>query len=370
MKLWRTRHMDILQEALSSLGESKGLQAVVAILLAIVAGKILDWILCRVVSRACQRTRTKIDDQILKISHRPIFFTVVLIGLAYALMIGAPEGRPREIASAILKSLVVLIWITYAMRLSKVLLKWLCEQQDRYEFIQPGTVTLFDNLCRVVLVLGGAYCLFLSWDIDVTGWLASAGIVGIAVGFAAKDTLANLFAGVFILADAPYKHGDFVVLDGGDRGRVTHIGIRSTRLLTRDDIEITIPNATMGNAKITNESGGPHQKERIRITIQVAYGSDIDQVRKVLLDTAAALSGVCSDPAPRVRFRAFDESGLRLQLLCWIDEPVLRGRVIDALNTAIYKKFGEEGIEIPYARRVVYLHRAPRDAPEELLGSS
>ena len=77
------------------------------------------------------------------------------------------------------------------------------------------------------------------------------------MGFAAKDTLANLFAGVFILADAPYKIGDFIVLDGGERGRVTKIGIRTTRILTRDDVEITIPNATIANSKIINESGGP-----------------------------------------------------------------------------------------------------------------
>ena len=71
--------------------------------------------------------------------------------------------------------------------------------------------------------------------------LALAGIVGIAIGFTAKDTLANLFSGVFILADRPYKMGDYVNLESGERGRVTHIGIRSTRILTRDDIEVTVP---------------------------------------------------------------------------------------------------------------------------------
>ena len=87
----------------------------------------------------------------------------------------------------------------------------------------------------------------------------------------------------FILADAPYKIGDFVVLDSGERGEVTHIGIRSTRLLTRDDIQVTIPNSVMGNTKIINESGGPTEKFRIRVIVGVAYGSDIDQVREVLM---------------------------------------------------------------------------------------
>ena len=152
--------------------------------------------------------------------------------------------------------------------------------EDRSSLIQSRTAPLFQNISMVVLVGGAVYFLFLAWQINVTAWLASAGIVGIAVGFAAKDTLANLFAGVFILVDAPYSVGDFVNLDGGERGRVTQIGLRSTRLLTRDDIEIIIPNSVMGNTKIINESGGPHEKERIRIKVGVAYGSDIDVVRR------------------------------------------------------------------------------------------
>ena len=144
----------------------------------------------------------------------------------------------------------------------------------------------------------------------MTAWLASAGIIGIAIGFAAKDTLANLFSGVFIMADAPYKIGDFVVLDSGERGEITHIGIRSTRLKTRDDIEVTVPNSVMGNTKIINESGGPHEKFRIRVAVGVAYGSDIDKVREVLMGVALNDEAVCADPEPRVRLRNFGPSSL------------------------------------------------------------
>ena len=112
--------------------------------------------------------------------------------------------------------------------------------------------------------------------------------------------MANLFSGVFILADAPYKIGDFVVLDSGERGEVTHIGIRSTRLLTRDDVEVTIPNAVMGNTKIINESGGPHEIQ-VRVQVGVAYGGDIDLVREVLMNIAEMAESVCDDPEPRVR---------------------------------------------------------------------
>ena len=193
----------------------------------------------------------------------------------------------------------------------------------------------------------------------MTAWLASAGIVGIAVGFAAKDTLANLFSGVLILADAPYKIGDYVVLDTGERGMVTHIGIRSTRMLTRDDVELTIPNSIMGNTKIINESGGPYKKFRIRVNVGVAYGSDIDQVKQLLFDVALNETSVCPDPEPRVRFRNFGNSSLDLDLLCWVEDPSLRGKVTDTLLTTIYKEFNKQGIEIPYTKQDLYIKELP-----------
>ncbi len=189
--------------------------------------------------------------------------------------------------------------------------------------------------------------------------MASAGIIGLAISFAAQDTLSNLFAGVSILADAPYKVGDFVVLETGERGRVTMIGIRSTRLLTRDDVEVTVPNSIMGNTKIINESGGPNEKQRIRVSVSVAYGSDIDQVRSVLLEIAENHSELCATPEPRVRFRNFGASGLDFDLLCWVSEPVLKGKMVDELNCSVYKRFIEEKIEIPYAKQDVYIKSLP-----------
>jgi small-conductance mechanosensitive channel len=196
-------------------------------------------------------------------------------------------------------------------------------------------------------------------------------VIGIAVGFAAKDTLANLFGGLFIVADAPYKIGDYINLDGGERGLVTHVGIRSTRLLTRDDIEVTVPNALMANAKIINESGGPWAKERIRVPIGVAYGSDVDQVCEVLTAVAAGHDDVCEHPEPRVRFRSFGDSSLDFELLCWIEEPVLRGKVLHELNMALYKSFQSHRIEIPFPQRDVHLYTtAPAAAapPEPVAG--
>jgi len=234
-------------------------------------------------------------------------------------------------------------------------LQRLASLSHKYTFIQNRTLTLFDNAAKVIVFGMGIYAVFVIWQINMTAWLASAGIVGIAVGFAAKDTLSNLFTGVFIIADAPYKVGDYVVLDRGDRGQVTNIGLRSTRILTRDDIEITVPNSIIGNSTIINQSGGRHKKMRIRLKVGVAYGTDTDHVRKILLKTAADDPHVSRTPEPRVRFRVFGASSLDFELLCWVADPELRGRAMDSLNDAVYKSFNENGIEIPYAKQDLYI---------------
>ena len=140
---------------------------------------------------------------------------------------------------------------------------------------------------------------------------------------------------------------------------VSHIGLRSTRILTRDDIEITIPNGIIGNSKIINEAGGPSAKHRIRIPVGVAYGSDVDEVIATLAAVAENHEEICKNPAPRIRFRQFGESSLDFEMLCWIEKPVNRGRMIHELNCAVYKSFQKEGIEIPFPQRDVHLPPPP-----------
>lgn len=347
-------------DGLDNLASDPRFQAFVLVVLSVVVAKIADWIVSGLVTRWARKTRTDFDDQIVEMLHRPLFLVVLLVGLALAADVLSLEGGVHRITFGALGTMAVFTGIGLAMRLSRLALETLSVHQDRFVFVDERTVPLFRNVSNVLLLGAAAYFLFLVWGLDVTAWLASAGIVGIAVGFGAKDTVANFFAGVFILADGPYKVGDFIVLDSGERGEVTHIGLRSTRILTRDDIEVTVPNAVMGNTKVINETGGRHEKERVRIKVACAYGSDIDHVKQVLLDIGVGHEGVCLDPEPRVRFRTFGASGLELELLCWIDEPVLRGRIVDAVNTEVYQRFNEEGIEIPYMKHDVYVKELPR----------
>ncbi len=347
--------MEQLLALLARIAPNRYLQALLVILLFYTLAKIVDLIIGRYVRRWIALTHFTLDDQIVDILHKPVFVSIMLVGLALAAERIDLPAQVAFITKGGIKSVAIFLWAAAAGKLLKMVLGVVSRDQRRFAFVQERTLPLFSNLIAIVVVVLAIYFVFLAWNIDVTAWMASAGILGLAISFAAKDTLANLFSGVFIVADAPYKMGDFIVLDSGERGEVTHIGIRSTRLLTRDDVEITVPNSIMGNAKITNESGGHHEKYRLRVKVGVAYGSDLDKVHAVLEDVARTHPDVCREPAPRVRFRAFGDSSLDHELLCWVEKPVLRGRTLHRLNTAVYKRFRAEGIEIPFPQRDVHL---------------
>ncbi|MEJ2115939.1 MAG: mechanosensitive ion channel family protein [Gammaproteobacteria bacterium] len=324
---------------------------------------IFNFVIIRFLKRLTAKTSIKGDDHILELIQKPIFVSLVIFGFVQAITVLQMPENVVATTVAILKTIVIILWASFAIKFSRFLLQVISSKkssENKSQLIQHSTLPLFSNLALLVIAAATMYMLFLVWGIDVTAWLASAGIIGLALSFAAKDTLANLFAGVFILADSPYKLGDYIVLDSGERGKVTHIGIRSTRMLTRDDIEITVPNSVMGNAKITNEAGGPNTKRRVRVKVGVAYGSDIDQVREVLEQVAKNNEKVCGIPEPRVRFRNFGDSSVDFELLCWIDQPVLRGQVLDQLYSGVYKKFMEYGIEIPYSKQDVYVKSMPQ----------
>ncbi|MFT7487493.1 MAG: MscS family membrane protein [Candidatus Paceibacteria bacterium] len=240
---------------------------------------------------------------------------------------------------------------------------------NRRVAIEPRTLPVFDNLAKVGFLAIAVYFVIEVWDLNAAGWLASAGVAGIALGFAAKDTLANLFAGVFIIADSPYQVGDYIVLDSGYRGKVLHIGLRSTRMLTRDDVHITIPNSVIGNAALVNETAGAPQY-RLKVKVGVAYGSDVDQVRAALFKVAKESKFILQEPEPKVRLRSFGDFALDFELQVWIRNPEVRGRTYDELNTAIYKLFANEGIEIAFPQQDLHLRSIPEDWMQADLGKS
>lgn len=363
--------LDLVATLLQALGlqdhaTDPGWRAWFILCLFLLAGGFVDFALRLVQRKLTRRTATDLDDRVVAAVRSPAVISVVLLGAWLSLLNLAVGDGLRRVAGSLLASVVLVAWTRALLRISGTVLEALARRTPRNILVEQRTMPLFEMTAKVLIVGGSIYALMLAWDIDVTAWLASAGVLGIAVGFAAQETLSNMLAGVMIIADAPYRIGDFLVLDGTTRGRVTDIGLRSTRLLTEHNIEIVVPNRQMAGATITNESGGGSPRSRVRVDASVAYGSDVDHVRAVLLDIARGIPGVLADQPgfePEVRFRAMGESSLDFEVLAWIDRPEHRLAAIDRLNTAIYKGLVAEGLEIPYPKRDVYLYDMGRRKP-------
>lgn len=343
------------------LGPNIYLQSVAIAAAFILVGKLADLLISRLIAKVVSRSANEYDDHLVALLHRPVFISFVLIGAALGTRrLGLPES-PEFVTIGILRSIAIFVWYSFLENVVQLVLSALRKGSGR-KYLQASMLPLLNTVIKVVMFALATYFFFLAWSIDVTAWIASAGIVGLALSFAAKDTLSNLFAGVSIVADAPYKTGDYIILESGERGMVTTIGLRSTRILTRDDVEITIPNGIIGNSKIINEAGGPSTKHRIRIAVGVAYGSDIDLVIETLSAAATDHEEVCRTPEPRVRFRKFGDSSLDFELLCWIEQPIDRGRLQHEMNCAVYKAFAKENISIPFPQRDLHVRSMPQNA--------
>ena len=346
-----------ISEIINLIKQHKYLTIFVYIILSFIIALIVDRIIIGLVKKIVKNTKSDLDDRLLDIFHKPIYYSILFMGFYLAIeLIEFPE-KINFILIGILKTIIVFYWISGFFKALTLIIKFDFTDKRINSIITKKTIPLFDNLGKIIIFLSGIYFVMLSWNINVTAIVASAGILSVAIGFAAKDTLGNLFAGIFIMADSPYKEGDYINLDTGERGYVTSIGLRSTRILTRDDIEITIPNSVIANSKIVNESGGPYEKERVRINVDIAYGTDLDKAKKILNDIAINSENICKDPKPRVRLRLLGDSGLKIQLLLWVEKPELRGLVIDEITSEIYKTFNNENIDIPFPQRTLHIKK-------------
>jgi len=327
-----------------------------AILIAVVA----EQTAFRMVRHYTRKTETDLDDEVARLLRRPIILTVLFAGVA----IGAhrlPWSRGTlEVIDHLLMSGAIIIWAIAAGQAGSALLNGLAAGKTHIGVLQPRTVPFFDIILKTGLFLAAVYAVMVTWDVDIAGWLASAGIVGIVLGLAAKDSLANLFAGIFILADAPFQVGDWVVIDADTRGKVTDIGFRSTRLLTADGIEVTVPNSVIGNATLINESGGPSASVRVCAIVEVAYETELEGAIEVLNRAAASVEGISSSPAPTVQFHEFGASGLVMRVFVWISNPSHKIATQHALNSAIYAALSEAEISIPFPQQDLYIKSVPR----------
>jgi len=335
------------------------LEATLAVIVVSIAAAIgMEFIFLRLAYRYVTTTETEYDNIMISSLRPPLVVTAALLGVfvlthvpvVRASVVFEPQllddllGRPTL-------SIIVLVWAYGANTVVNRLVAAVNAEGGRFDF-----APVFSNVWTLAVLLSAVGTLLWVWGIEITPLLGAAGVAGIAVGFAARDTVANFFGGIALYFDDTYKLGDYIVLDDGSAGTVIKVGVRSTTLLTRDEVVVTVPNATLNASKVTNESA-PQRRRRVRIPIGVAYGTDIDAFEQLAIETMLSESIVLDSPKPRARLRSFGDSALQYELLCWVSGPTRRRRAQHNLNRALYKELNDAGIEIPYPKRDVTLTR-------------
>ncbi len=217
-----------------------------------------------------------------------------------------------------------------------------------------GTRQAIGSIIRYVVVFFGLIIILQSAGIDLTSVTVLAGALGVGIGFGLQNITNNFVSGIVILFERPIKVGDRIEV-GTTHGRVMNVSPRATTILTNDNIAIIVPNSDFITKQVINWSYND-DKVRFKIPVQVAYGSDLRQVEKLLLEVADECEHVLKDPPPHVRVSAFQDSGIEMQLVPWTSTMMqVQGRFRSIINFAIDAKFKKHNIVIPSPQRDMHL---------------
>jgi small-conductance mechanosensitive channel len=221
---------------------------------------------------------------------------------------------------------------------------------------------IFELLARFAGFIVFATAIVIALDllgVNVMPFIAGAGVAGVAIGFAAKDTLSNLIAGILLIIDRPFEVGDRIEVwraptKSSTWGDVIDIGLRATKIRTTDNIVIIIPNNEIMLRDIINYTTIT-EKIRVRIDIGIAYDAEMQKAKNIMLQAADSAGWVAKDPPPKVVVRNFGESAVDLQLRVWIENPRKRMDTVSYITDKVKELFDEQGVEIPYPKRDIYV---------------
>ena len=328
------------------------------VLLALIARTVVRWLKAK-----ASKTDTNWDDIIIAAIGTPAQFAIVAVSVYIALKyyIPIPENLqwildPRSVAAFYI---LMAAWIISSF-LHDIITIYGHEFAEKSEGDwDDRLVELLELIVKYVVWFAAIMLVLATFAIDITPFLAGAGIAGLAVALAAQDIISNFFGGAIITVDKPFKVGDRIKVDTY-YGDVISIGPWSTRLKTLDYQIITIPNNKITTNVIVNYAE-PDQKLRITLPVSVAYGTDPKKVKTLLLEIAKTIikgtDYLLEEPAPKVFFLEFSDSSLKFVLYVWAKKYNLPDEVKDAINSQIVERFAAESIEIPYPQMEVRLKK-------------
>lgn len=356
-------------EAVRDFALPRLIQSAGVLLLAGILYWVVRWILRRVERWVTVRTETEFDDALVQLVRRAALLSIVFwTGWRLAHVWGL----------AATSKAVVALWIVgLTLPVSRFVADVMLILELR---LVPRTATKVDetalplmNKIARFLVVGTGVLVALGYvGIDISPLLAGAGVVGLALSFAAKDTLSNVIAGLLLLLDRPFQVGDRIELwtspkESGTWGDVIEIGLQATKIRNPDNVIVVVPNNEIMRRDIINyTASGPHI--RLRIPIGIAYDANVELAKTLIIEVAGEVPGVKPEPEPVVIVRSFGESAVNLELRVWIEDARERRNVTDLVTEKVKLKFDERGVEIPYPKRDLYIRSTPEETKLSRLG--
>ena len=334
------------------------LRALLIVVLVFVVLKLFVFILEKVVLRATKKTKTDIDDLIVEKSSKPLSILILLFGLRLAINEFSVTPVIDGIITNIIYSFMILVggYLAYVVIDLLILRMWRKISKKTKTSVDDSLASLIHTLLKSVWIIFVFLYILNLWGVQIGPFLAGLGIGGIAIAFALKESLSNIFGGVSIILDKTVKVGDYLLLDNNIRGQVTRVGLRSTKVTTFDNEFMIIPNSIVANTVIQNLAQ-PEPKLRIRVPFGVAYGTNIDNVKKLVLKEIKQIDGFIDEPEGKVFFLSMGDSALNFEARFYVKDAKKRRSAIDEANTRIYNSLNKAGIEIPFPQVDVHLNK-------------
>ena len=345
--------MDALADLLSPYLENPWIQSLGIFILSLLLTVVARWSLRFVLLRLAQRTRTEVDDILIRAVRHVATYSIPVIGLMLAL---TPLALQTPIPERILFSLLAVLLMRGAIRLIDDMSRWLEEtwQERTASSLDRGLLPLLRKAVKASVVILGVLIILGKWEVQIGPLLGALGIGGLAIALALNSSLSNIFSGIQLILDRSVNVGDKVQLDSGEVGVVLDIGLRTTLMRTYDNEVISLPNSQLANARIKNYTR-PDSTIRVGVNFAVAYGSDVNEVKGVVSDAISQLDDIMPEPEPQVLFLNMGDFSLDMCARVWVDDYGKQFAKKLEMTELIYNTLKKSGIEIPFPTRTVYM---------------
>lgn len=349
------------------LGDTMTARAVSALLFVIagyLAGKLLRLLLLVVKNRLAKKSRTALDDELLTVLARLATGMAVLLALMFALrgltegIAGEPPFVQKLVAGLSAASYVsVILYAAFVIsRVIDTLVMWyMRDVAARTETrLDEELAPLINRVLNIIVYAVGVIIVLDHFDQNISTLVVSLGVGSLAIALAAQETLANMIAGFVLMIDRPFRISDRIRLPDGTIGIVTEIGIRSTKVIDDNLVTIITPNAEIVKSQIKNFSY-PNDTVRFQVPFSVAYGTDIDRMRRLVVERINAEPDVVDRHTTEIRMKQLAESSIACEAMVFMKNPNVIPRRKSDLTYLIYRVLTEHGIKIPFPQRVLHL---------------